>query len=277
MTGKDGYLTGAADRLIQLKETDYSWLETTESSLNASVCSNDTRAIALDRTLFHPLSLMLMHRQAADHGELITESQSYAVHKTFASSPWHLHILDELDDRKNVRGQVVVKIDKERRAEISRAHSAMDLTSMLARAYLGVKTLEHPSMGRHAASDRFGLVLSSEFLPRNDMPVLQEILHEWVANDVPIRIRLLPATEVLEMDISNAQALRDRLTLPHLIPVVSIDELDQVACDGTHVATTREIGHVQLDFGHEYPLGGVKLCAWPGLEKARRLLIKTKG
>ncbi len=197
-------------------------------------------SIALDRTAFYPRG----GGQPGDTGALVADSQEYRVLdvKKQGGEVWH-----KLDRAPVFAVGAVVhgRVDWDRRYKLMRTHTALHiLCGVMFRDY-GV-SVTGGDMEPLAARMDFELErMSATFAQEMEEKVNAEVT---AARD--IRVKVLPREEAFQIP----DLIRTKINLlpPDIqqVRTVEIVGLDLQADGGTHVANTREVGHIKV-VGHE--------------------------
>ncbi len=201
---------------------------------DATVTSVEGSRVELDQTAFYPES----GGQPADFGWLSANGAEYKVVNTIKDKGRVLHELDKpgLNPGDKVHG----KIDWDRRYIFMRYHTACHVLS----------TIIHNTAGAEITGNQIGLDQT-----RVDFS-LKEFDREHFNNYViaanrllddarKVTLRMLPREEAFQIPA----LVKLRMMLPEsikIIRIVDIDGFDQQACAGTHVANTKEIGHIKV-------------------------------
>jgi misacylated tRNA(Ala) deacylase len=138
---------------------------------------------------------------------------------------------------KEVKGS----LDWERRYAYMRYHTAQHLLSAHFLERHGAQTTGNQISRRGARID-FDLPALTPEIVRE----AEEAITAWVAESIPVVIRMLPR----EMALRTLDASRTRIDrLPRsvrMLRIVEIEGVDTVACGGTHVRNTSEIGEFRI-------------------------------
>lgn len=196
--------------------------------------------VALDRTAFYPRG----GGQLSDTGILRVGEDDYKVLEVKKQGPDAWHKLDRAAAFA-VGAQVHGVIDWDRRYKLMRTHTALHiLCGMMFRDY-GV-SVTGGDMEPLAARMDFELERMSADFARE----VEEKVNAEIAAAREIRVKVLPREEAFQIP----DLIRTKINLlpPDIkqVRTVEIVGLDLQADGGTHVANTREVGHVRV-VGHE--------------------------
>lgn len=206
----------------------------------ATVVGIGDGGVILDRTAFYPQG----GGQPSDVGILrIEEGREYLVEKVGKVKGQVVHSLR--GEPPVVGTKVQGRIDWDRRYRLMRTHTALHiLCGVIWRDYGASVT--GGNMGPLKARMDFELEsMSSQFSTE-----VEAKINEEVAAARPVHVRTLPREEAFQIP----DLIRTKINLlPEGITevrVVEIEGLDLQADGGTHVANTREVGHIRVT-GHE--------------------------
>lgn len=202
---------------------------------DAVVTAVEGQAIALDRTAFYPGG----GGQPNDVGVLSQGAQTWKVTKTrkAGADVWH-----ELDGAPPALGaQVHGQIDWERRYRLMRTHTAMHvLCGVVFRDYGASVT------GGNMEPLRGRMDFEFETMRQELVKEIEEKINTEVAAARPVKVAILPRAEAFAIP----DLIRTKINLlPQGIAevrTVEIVGLDLQADGGTHVANTREVGHIRV-------------------------------
>ena len=197
------------------------------------------RGVVLDRTAFYPGG----GGQPSDIGVLEAEGRTF--HVTGVSGKGGTMVHEVKEDPPPVGTVVKGKIDWERRYQLMRTHTALHiLCGVIWRDYRAQVT--GGDMKPLEARMDFELEsMSADFASE-----VEQRINAEVQAARPVHIRTLPREEAFQIP----DLIRTKINLlPQAIRevrVVDLEGLDLQADGGTHVATTKEVGHIRV-VGHE--------------------------
>lgn len=200
------------------------------------LASDSDDGIVLDRSAFYPGG----GGQPPDHGVLLWGGvQTHIVGARAKEDLWL--IPDPADPLPPVGTAVRGAIDDERRTRLMRTHSGLHvLGGVMFRDY-GV-----PVTGGNMEPGEARMDFDLPEVPPGFKDTLTEALNAEVAADRAIEVKVLPREEAYAMGpiIRTAtDLLPPELEVVRLIDVVG---LDLQADGGTHVASTRQIGRIEV-------------------------------
>ncbi len=193
----------------------------------------EKHAVLLDRTAFYPGG----GGQPNDLGELRAGD---AVYRLARVEKGNLHVV-EGDDLPAVGASVRGVLDWDRRYKLMRTHTAMHiLCGVVWRDYGASVTGGNmePLQGR--------MDFEFERMQKELVEEIEQKINAEVAAARDLRVRILPRAEAFAIP----DLIRTKINLvPEGIPeirTVEIVGLDLQADGGTHVANTREVGHLRI-------------------------------
>ena len=203
---------------------------------DAIVTAVDGNAVALDRTAFYPGG----GGQPNDVGTLtLSDGQSWPVVKVrkAGTAVWH-----KVDGPSPGAGAALRgRLDWARRYDLMRTHTAMHiLCGVIFRDYGASVT------GGNMEPLRGRMDFEFETMRQELVREIETRINAEVAAARDVRVKILPRAEAFAIP----DLIRTKINLlPEGIPEVRIVELvglDLQADGGTHVANTREVGHIRV-------------------------------
>jgi misacylated tRNA(Ala) deacylase len=213
------------------------WLENQElREWEAVVLASGEDGIVLDRSAFYPGG----GGQPPDHGVLLWQGVQTAVVGTRRADELYL-IPAEGDPLPPIGTIVRGALDDQRRTLLMRTHSALHLLSGVVYRDFGALVTGSdmsPGVGR--------MDFSLPEVPAGFKDSIAQLCNQEIAADRRIDVATLPAAEALQ----NPELIR---TAKNLLPpdievvrIVDIVGLDTQADGGTHVASTKQIGRLDV-------------------------------
>jgi misacylated tRNA(Ala) deacylase len=203
-------------------------------AFDAAVVALDGRAVALDRTAFHPGG----GGQPPDAGRLAWDGGEGGVVELRRDGAAIWHVLDVEPPVPGTRVRGV--LDWERRYAIMRHHSALHvLVGAVYRLY-GARVT-----GGALHPDRARMDFSLEDLSRDRVAAIEAEANRAIAADLRVLVRFASREEFERSDLTRLA----RNLVPQDVAevrVVEIEGYDAQADGGTHVARTGEIGRLRV-------------------------------
>jgi len=208
-------------------------------STTATVMAVGERALALDRTCFHPGG----GGQPCDAGTLRLPDgltlPIVAVRDDDAGVLWHC---TETQPSENLLGaRVQLALDGERRALIARHHTVLHvLNTIVLRDHGGWIT------GAQIQPDYSRIDFNLQRISPELCAALERQVNAVIAGDRPIHVCRLPAAEFARRtDLLRTLEVRPPM-IDGCVRVVAIEGFDAQACGGTHVPRTSAVGRIRI-------------------------------
>ena len=198
-----------------------------------------SEGVVLDQTAFYPGG----GGQPCDFGFLNSNGIDYKVDKVqyFEGTIIHKVVSDAL----NIGDKILARIDWDRRYKLMRTHTALHiLCGVVWRDFGALVT------GGNMEPLKARMDFELESMSTDFAEIVEKKINEEVFNDHKIEINMLPRDEALKIP----DLIRTKIDLlPKQISelrIVDITSLDLQADGGTHVISTKEVGHISV-VGHE--------------------------
>ncbi len=206
---------------------------------SATVTEGQGQAVVLDRTAFYPGG----GGQPNDVGVVADGQKEYRVVKASKADDRIMHEVEGA--APFVGAQVKGVIDWDRRHKLMRTHTALHiLCGVIWRDY-GAKVTGGDMKPLEARMDFELEQMSADFAHE-----MEERVNKEVAAARQVLVKILPRDEAFKIP----ELIRTKINLlpEHIkeVRIVDISGLDLQADGGTHVANTREVGHIKV-VGHE--------------------------
>lgn len=224
------------------------WQEPYRKEFDARVVSRleleGRPAVALNATCFYPTS----GGQPNDLGRL----SGVHVLDVVEQEGQLLHVLEAPLDRDEVRGE----IDWQRRFDHMQQHSGQHIVSRAFEDLLEVATVSF-----HLGSEESTIDVAVSELTRSQIAAVERLANRVVMEDRPVT--------TLEVTAQAAERLplRKEPQVEGPVRIVRVEDFDDCACGGTHVARTGEIGCIHVT-GVQNQKGNLRvtfLCGWRAL------------
>jgi alanyl-tRNA synthetase len=209
-----------------------------DTSTEATVVAVAGGGLVLDRTPFYAE----MGGQLADHGELVIAGERYPVSDVQKIGAAFIHVVDAEDLEVPVGERVYAEIDRPRRAEIQRNHSATHLLHEALRRVLGSHVQQAGSLVAPGYL-RFDFN-HFEKMGETELSDIEAMVNAKVREGISVYSEEMPID--LARKIPNVKMFfGDKYG--SLVRVVTIDPAFSVElCGGTHVVNTADIGIVKI-------------------------------
>jgi alanyl-tRNA synthetase len=196
----------------------------------------EDKVVVLDKSPFYPES----GGQVADSGILSSHGQEKVVTAVFGrTDAVILHQLESIDSLK-VNDKVQLQIDLAKRGAVSAHHTATHLLHAALRERISSQVKQ---AGSSVAPDRLRFDFNHpEGLTATQIEKLEEFVNAAVARGLEVK--------TIETGLEEAQKMGATALFGEkygkTVRVVSIDEISQELCGGTHVKNTSEIGFFKI-------------------------------
>ena len=204
-----------------------------------TVAAEQEASIILDSTPFYGEK----GGQVGDTGEIIGSSGKFSVSKTVIVPPDIIvHRGKITEGSLSLGDQVEAVVDRERRLDIARNHTATHLLQLALRQVLGEHVEQRGSL---VAPERLRFDFSHlEALTREELHEVNHIVNDKIRRNLPVYGQVMPYKQAVE---EGAIALFGE-KYGDEVRVVKIGEtvVSAELCGGTHVAASGEIGLFQI-------------------------------
>jgi len=197
-----------------------------------NITKDDEAKIILDKTCFYPES----GGQVGDTGELVKGKNIFEVFDTKKLDKIIIHIGHVKEGNFKKQDTVLAKIDIERRLAIARNHTATHLLQAALRKVLGLHIKQQGSLVE-AERLRFDFTHFKDLTP-TELDRVEETVSHYVINNYSL---ISKQTPLLEARKSGALAFFGE-KYESKVRVVSISDISQEFCGGTHLDSTGKIG-----------------------------------
>jgi len=173
--------------------------------------------------------------QVGDRGELIIHNEKLIVTDTRKENDLIIHITESIP--AELSGDVIAKVNFEKRKHTAIHHSATHLLHAALRKVLGTHVAQKGSLvdEEHLRFDFSHFAKVSE----EEISAIESLVNKKIRENIPVTIKEMPKEEAMKM---GAMALFGE-KYGDIVRVVIIDPTYSVElCGGTHVGSTGELG-----------------------------------
>lgn len=208
------------------------------TAFTATVVEASEDSLVLDGTYFYPEG----GGQPADTGRIEWEGGHAAIGDVRKDHGDIHHVVDSLSGSLPESGETVeAEIDAERRARLSRMHTAQHVVSRVVLDEYGATTA-----GNQVHADRSRIDFEPAAFESSDLDLIERRANEAIERDLPVS-KENRAREAVERAVDEGRALLD--LIPDSVDplrVVEIEGFDMCPCGGTHVDRLGEIGRIDI-------------------------------
>ncbi|UCG83666.1 MAG: alanine--tRNA ligase [Dehalococcoidia bacterium] len=196
--------------------------------------------VVLDKTSFYAE----MGGQVADTGEIVGRRGRIAISDTVWAGDLVVHRGEVVQESLLVGEEVTAQVDRSRRMDIARNHTATHLLHTALRRVLGNHVRQ---MGSLVAPDHFRFDFSFEApVLKEELGRIQQIVNDGIRRDLPVTKKEVPYSKAVA---EGAIALFGE-KYGEVVRVVRIggsrSPLSYEVCGGTHVYRTGELGYFHI-------------------------------
>ena len=204
-----------------------------------------------------------MGGQVGDTGEIHSSTGRFSVDGTVrAPSGIVVHLGRVIEGSLTVGDEVEAIVDRERRLDIARNHTATHLLQSALRQVLGEHVQQRGSL---VTPDRFSFDFSHlTAVTKEELLEIQHIVNDKIRRNLAVRSQDIPYKKAID---EGAIALFDE-KYGDVVRVVQVGEpvISAELCGGTHVTSTGEIGFFQIISEHSIGAGLRRIEAVTGRE-----------
>lgn len=189
--------------------------------------------VVLDQTWFYPTSGGQLH----DTGTL----NDIKVVDVFKQGPWIVHKVEGLDGITE-GGNVIGKINPERRKQLAQHHTSTHIMNAAARRVLGSHINQ---AGAKKAVDKASIDITHyASLSDKELLLIEKAANTIVMDAVPVRKSFIPRNEAEKR--FGVNIYQGGVAPGKLLRIVEIPRVDVEACGGTHLDNTSEAGIIHV-------------------------------
>jgi alanyl-tRNA synthetase len=214
---------------------------------------NGETPIILDKTIFYPDG----GGQPADHGTIngvpildVREKDGEIFHMVSAEDAGKLEV-----------GKAELILDSRRRRDHTQLHTGQHLLSGTFFMMTGALTVS-----MHMGEETCTIDVDAPEIKDETLIAVEDAVADAIEENIPVNVHLCPPE-----DISSFKLRKPPPEGEEVIRVVEIGEYDTIACCGTHLKSTAEIGLLRI-FGAEKHKGMTRITFLAG----RRLLLDSR-
>ena len=208
------------------------------TSFTATVTEATPDHIVLDGTYFYPEG----GGQPADTGRIEWEGGHARVGHVRKDHGDIHHVVGSMTGSPPKEGTTVEgQVDSQRRAQLTRMHTAQHVVSRVVLDEYGATTA-----GNQVHADRSRIDFEPVSFDESDVERIERLSNEAIERDLPVTKENRPR-EAVEREVDEGRALLE--LIPDSVDplrVVEIEAFDMCPCGGTHVDSLGDIGRVSI-------------------------------
>jgi alanyl-tRNA synthetase len=214
---------------------------------------NAQTQVVLDKTIFYPDG----GGQPADHGTI----NGVPILDVREKDGEIFHIVSAEEAGKLETGKATLILDSRRRREHTQLHTGQHLLSGILFLMAGAMTVS-----MHMGEETCTIDVDAPEIKDETLIAVEDAVADAIEENIPVNVHLCPPE-----DISSFKLRKSPPEDEDIIRVVEIGEYDIIACCGTHLKSTAEIGLLRI-FGTEKHKGMTRITFLAG----RRLLTDSR-
>lgn len=177
----------------------------------------------------------------------------------------HASALVEIDKPLEKNSEVKISIDKERREEIARQHSAQHILSAAIEELYGAKTV-----GFHMGEEDSTVDIDGDF----DLQKSEKLSNEIVLSNLKVEEIIVSVDEASKFNLRKD--LSEKAIKSGNIRLIKIGDFDLNACGGFHVSNTGEIGVIKIIHTEKVKGGLTRVWFVGGLRAFKDYSLKSQ-
>lgn len=210
---------------------------TTESEVVEALTDGETGSVIVDKTPFYAT----MGGQEGDIGVIKTKDGEFAVENTVKVVGGKVaHVGRVVKGMIRVGDEVSLEVDKNRRADTCKNHSATHLLQKALREVLG-DHVEQSGSYQDGERTRFDFS-HSQAMTAEELKKVEQIVNEKIAENLPVETKIMTIEEAKK---TGAMALFGE-KYGDTVRVVQMGDFSKEFCGGTHVGSTGMIGSFKI-------------------------------
>ncbi|MBP3477718.1 MAG: alanine--tRNA ligase [Lachnospiraceae bacterium] len=210
---------------------------TTESEVVEALTDGETGSVIVGQTPFYAT----MGGQEGDIGVIKTKDGEFAVENTVKVVGGKVaHVGRVVKGMIRVGDEVSLEVDKNRRADTCKNHSATHLLQKALREVLG-DHVEQSGSYQDGERTRFDFS-HSQAMTAEELKKVEQIVNEKIAENLPVETKIMTIEEAKK---TGAMALFGE-KYGDTVRVVQMGDFSKEFCGGTHVGSTGMIGSFKI-------------------------------
>ena len=216
-------------------------------------CANGKAAIFLDKTIFYPEG----GGQPADRGTI----NGVSIVDVREQDGEILHLVSAGDAEKLKAGKAKLVLDIRRRRDLMALHTGQHILSATL-----MRMIQAPTVSMHLGDESYTIDVGVADISDELLIAAEDAVADVIEENRPVITRLCPPEDVSAFNLRKIPPQGE-----DVLRVVEIKDCDIIACCGTHVKSTAEIGLFRI-LGAEKYKGMTRISFSAG----HRLLLESR-
>jgi len=214
---------------------------------------NDKTAVFLDKTIFYPEG----GGQPADRGSI----NSVPLLDVQEKDGEICHLVSAPDAEQLTTGKAQLLLDARRRRDFTTLHTGQHILSATL-----LRMLDAPTVSMHLGDETFTIDVDIPEISDANLTAVEDAVANVIEENRPVIVHLCPPEDLNSFPLRKFPPQGE-----DVIRVVEVSGCDLIACCGTHVKTTAEIGLFRILSAEKYK-GMTRISFTAG----RRLFLESR-
>ena len=215
--------------------------------------SDGSAAVFLDKTIFYPEG----GGQPADRGTI----NGVSMLNVREQNGEIFHLISVIDSEKLAPGKAELILDSRRRRDLAALHTGQHILSATL-----LRMIEAPTVSMHIGDDSYTIDVDIADMNEELLTAVEDTVADIIEENRPVIVHLCPPEDVNSFPLRKVPPKGEEV-----LRIVEIKDCDIIACCGTHVKTTAEIGLFRILAAEKYK-GMTRVYFSAG----RRLLLESR-
>jgi alanyl-tRNA synthetase len=199
-----------------------------------SVAGDGKMAVFLDKTIFYPDG----GGQPADRGTI----NGVSILDVREKDGEIFHLVSGQDAEKLKPGKVELILDSRRRRDLMALHSGQHILSATLMRLIGA-----PTVSMHIGDENYTIDVDAAELSEELLVAAEDTVANVIEENRPVIIHLCPPEDINSFPLRKVPPQGEEV-----LRIVEIKDCDIIACCGTHVKSTAEIGLFRILAAEKY-------------------------
>jgi len=213
----------------------------------------DKAAIFLDKTIFYPEG----GGQPADRGTI----NGVPLLNVREQGGEILHLISAADTGKLKPGKAELILDSRRRRDLAALHTGQHILSATL-----MRMIEAPTVSMHLGDESYTIDVGIADMSEELLVSIEDAVADIIEENRPVIVHLCPPEDINSFPLRKVPPQGEEV-----LRIVEIKDCDSIACCGTHVKSTAEVGLFRILAAEKYK-GMTRIYFSAG----RRLLLESR-